>query len=587
MHQPEEERGLANNFWGKDDAGVTPLLERMHSAKVTGDELKSFYTARAHIEEEYARKLLNLSRKPLGSSESGTLKMSLDVVRAEIELMGKQHQQIAGQMKSELEEQLSAFTGGLKERRKIVQTGIEKLLKVKMQQTSAVNKARDRYEQDCLKIKGYLAQGHMVMGHEERKNKAKLEKTQVQLSGSSQEYEQAVKILEETTSRWNREWKKACDNFQDFEEERLDFMKSSLWAFANIASTVCVSDDASLEKIRLSLEDCEVEKDITNFIRDCGTGQEIPDPPKFIDFCRGDAADDASMTSEDNNYTVAQFARTMNPAFRTQAMQEQYQSQYGEIPQIPHNAYPADGMTQFCRIARSERGSSISSPARPDSRDSRSDLSAPTSFTSADPASGPASPIKQTDDPVAETTPVPPRERGVLKKKSGFFQGGSPFKRKSRAEESGSPASTTPTGRNSWSAPSAREGSRPPYGRQARTPILGSHDAVSASPEPDADPVDPRANFQLNVGKNVFDVASPDKRNDSANPAAEEQDPIAAALAELKAPSKQTSIPEELSFNKGDVLAITREQDDGWWEAEVLSKAGRLGLVPSNYLQNC
>ncbi|KAB2577057.1 Cell division control protein [Lasiodiplodia theobromae] len=588
---PSVSLSFANNFWGKDDAGVTPLLERMHNAKVTGDELKSFYTARAHIEEEYARKLLNLSRKPLGSSEAGTLKMSLDVVRAEVEAMGKQHQQIAGQMKSELEEQLSAFTGGLKERRKIVQTGIEKLLKVKMQQTAAVNKARDRYEQDSLKIKGYLAQGHMVMGHEERKNKAKLEKTQIQLSGSSQEYEQAVKILEETTARWNREWKKACDSFQDLEEERIDFMKSSLWAFANIASTVCVSDDASLEKIRLSLEDCEVEKDITTFIRESGTGQEIPDPPKFIDFCRGDASDDASMTSEDNNYTVAQFARTMNPAFRSaspqpslyeshhdpnnplarelahkdgnapasspidpplsarsdpravaQAMQEQYQSQYGDIPQVPHNAYPTDGMTQFCRIApHSERSSSIASPARPDSRDSRSDLSAPTSFTSADPASLPASPIKQADDPVAETTPIAPRERAVLKKKSGFFQGHSPFKRKSRGEESGSPA--TPTGRNTWSAAGAREGSRPPYGRQARTPILGSNDVVSASPEPDAEPVDPRANFQLNVGKNVFDVASPDKKKqESANGAAEEQDPIAAALAELKAPSKQTSV---------------------------------------------
>jgi len=32
--------------------------------------------------------------------------------------------------------------------------------------------------------------------------------------------------------------------FQDLEEERIDFMKSSLWSFANIASTVCVTDDA-------------------------------------------------------------------------------------------------------------------------------------------------------------------------------------------------------------------------------------------------------------------------------------------------------------------------------------------------------
>jgi hypothetical protein len=35
---------VANNFWGKDDAGVTPLLDRMHNAKVTCDELKAFYT---------------------------------------------------------------------------------------------------------------------------------------------------------------------------------------------------------------------------------------------------------------------------------------------------------------------------------------------------------------------------------------------------------------------------------------------------------------------------------------------------------------------------------------------------------------
>lgn len=47
------------------------------------------------------------------------------------------------------------------------------------------------------------------------------------------------------------------------------------------------------------------------------------------------------------------------------------------------------------------------------------------------------------------------------------------------------------------------------------------------------------------------------------------------------------AIPEELSFAKGDVLAVTRHQDDGWWEAEVCGKNDRCGLVPSNYLKNC
>ncbi|KAI5282896.1 hypothetical protein KEM54_002502 [Ascosphaera aggregata] len=305
---------FANNFWGKDDAGVAPMLERMHNAKVCCDELKTFYNIRAAIEDEYARKLLALSRKPLGSRETGSLRASLDTVKAETEALGKTHGAIAAQMKSELEEPLAAFAGGMKERRKIVQTGIEKLLKTKTQQTQAVNKTRDRFEQDCLKIKGYLAQGHMVMGQEERKNKAKLEKTQAQLTNNSHEYENAVRTLEETSGKWIKEWKVACDKFQDLEEERLDFTKSCLWNYANITSTACVSDDASCEKIRVALESCEVEKDIAFFIKEKGTGHEIPDPPKFINFCQGDSLNDDTSSIADSEadpgYQVAQFHRS-------------------------------------------------------------------------------------------------------------------------------------------------------------------------------------------------------------------------------------------------------------------------------------
>lgn len=95
---------------------------------------------RAAIEDEYARKLHALCRKSLGSCETGTLRASLDVVRGETEAIAKAHSAIAAQMKSELEEPLAAFASGLKERRKILQTGIERLHKTKMQQTAAVNK---------------------------------------------------------------------------------------------------------------------------------------------------------------------------------------------------------------------------------------------------------------------------------------------------------------------------------------------------------------------------------------------------------------------------------------------------------------
>ncbi|KAG6015958.1 hypothetical protein E4U43_004422 [Claviceps pusilla] len=557
---------FANNFWGKEDAGVAPLLERMQNAKTTCDELKSFYGARASIEEEYSRKLLNLSRKSLGSQETGTLKTSLDTLRGEVEAMAKQHQSIAGQMKTELEEPLAAFAGGMKERRKIVQGTVEKLLKTKIQQTQQVNKTRDKYEQECLKIKGYLAQGHMVMGQEERRNKAKLEKTQISLATANQEYESAVKILEETTARWNREWKAAADKFQDLEEERLDFTKSSLWTFANIASTVCVSDDTSCEKIRLSLENMEVEKDIIHFITERGTGQEIPDPPKYINFCRGDVNDSQSEVSEDENYSVAQFPRSINPAFRSSSPQPsmfeshhdpnsmlannlahrepaqsssrettvtpqkpppamrnsmdepqrgqqtspQYDTNhYGPLAAVPHDPYPVDGMTMLCRTGPvgppSDRGSHTSS-ARPSSGASYSDCSNPTSMSSVEPPSGKTSPVKQ--DMSDNSSP----EKSVLKKKSGFFQNHSPFRRKSTRE-----LRSPPQTRNTWHS------ANNPRGELQRT----------TSPEP----IDANASLALGVGQNVLPVTTPETQKRSGQfrgIEAEQSDPIAMALAELK-----------------------------------------------------
>ncbi|OKL63151.1 hypothetical protein UA08_01606 [Talaromyces atroroseus] len=591
---PTVSMSFANNFWGKDDAGVIPLLERMHNAKITCDEIKAFYNTRAAIEDEYARKLLALCRKSLGSSETGTLRVSLDVVRGETEAIAKAHAAISQQMKGELEEPLAAFAGGMKERRKIVQNGIERLLKIKNQQTHTVNKTRDRFEQDCLRIKGYLAQGHMVMGQEERKNKAKLEKTQIQLASNSNEYEAAVKLLQETTGRWNKEWKSACDKFQDLEEERLDFTKSSLWAYANIASTVCVSDDAACEKIRVSLENCEVEKDIGSFIKERGTGQEIPDAPRFINFCRGDINDASSEASDDDNYSVAQFQRAINPAFRSSSpqpstyeshhdpsselaaemglpsvsapesrentataqkssshpMPSQSQpvqpaqpaqpvqpvqpvhpspldvrrgsqvppnynpSQHGEIGNVPHNSYPTDGMTMFCRTGPPSERSSAGSVYRPSSReDSQSDISNPTSFSSQEPLSGKQSPTKPTN---GVSLPGMTPEKQIQKKRSAFFSN-SPFRRKSRHDK------------DRQSRSYSRSPTKPTYKQPS------PEDPRSASPEP----VDPRANFQLNVGNNVFDVASPDKKPAQASkPAEDDLDPIARALADLKGVGK-------------------------------------------------
>ena len=469
------------------------------------------------------------------------------------------------------------------------------------------------------------------MGQEERKNKAKLEKTQINLATSNTEYENAVKALEETTGRWNRDWKAAADKFQDLEEERLDFMKSSLWSFANIASTVCVSDDASCEKVRLSLENCEVEKDIVNFIKERGTGQEIPDPPKYINFCRGDVSDTQSEASEDDSYSVAQFQRTINPAYRSSSpqpsvfeshhdpnaalsrdmgheqgsssreatltpqkalsdrsrqppMEQQIQAgklgydqtQHGPLAAVPHDPYPMDGMTMLCRTAPPSDRSSQHSGLRPSSRDSQSEYSNPTSFSSQEPPSGKVSPVKSSF--------MAPTEKAGAKKKGGFFQ--SPFRRKSNKEKDAS-AMMTPSNRNTWAARSMNGSptKRPSVYNQDQM-MLG--DARSASPEP----VDPRASFQLNVGNNVFDVATPDRNNNMALKNASQQqedlDPIAQALAELKgvkASSSRVSADKYHGIAAPAPGATPTSRPGGGQMANGSMMAGMRGTPPPSYDQ--
>lgn len=215
--------------------------------------------------------------------------------------------------------------------------------------------------------------------------------------------------------------------------------------------------------------------------------------------------------------------------------QAPYQYKIDDLAPVPHNEYPADGMTMFCRTAPPSDRSSATSPMRPGSRDSQSEYSNPTSFSSQEPPSGKQSPIKQD---ILAMSPT----KQVQKKRSGFLSN-SPFRRKSKHEKDGREGCTaaTPSARTNWGNPSrhnATNDSSPTrqYGQGIQTRDFQN--------EPSPEPVDPRANFQLNVGPNVFDVASPDGQRPKPAPTspAKELDPIAQALADLKGVGKQSSV---------------------------------------------
>ena len=216
--------------------------------------------------------------------------------------------------------------------------------------------------------------------------------------------------------------------------------------------------------------------------------------------------------------------------------QASYQHKVDDLPTVPHNEYPTEGMTMFCRTAPPSERSSAASPVRPSSRDSQSDYSNPTSFSSQEPVSGKQSPTKHDH---GQIVPAMSPTKNLQKKRSGFFSN-SPFRRKSKHDKEAS-VIASPTTRNTWGSLNSRHDDSSQIRQNGH--VQNSRDRYSGSPEP----VDPRANFQLNVGPNVFDVASPDSnRNKPAtrnmHSPIKDLDPIAAALAELKGVNKESSV---------------------------------------------
>ncbi|ODV92127.1 hypothetical protein CANCADRAFT_30380 [Tortispora caseinolytica NRRL Y-17796] len=279
---------FSKNFWDSNDAGVDILLNRMHAAKATCDDVIGFYKERKAIEEEYAKKMMHLSRKALGGGESGNFKNACERVRIETEQSAKAHLNAAEQIYLELVQPLAAFAGSIRDRRKTVEGTIEQLRKSKNAQSRTVEKSRERFESDSNMINACNAQSNLLLGKDLQKNNDRLEKAQINATISQREYQAAVRTLSETVERWNVEWELACDKFQVMEEERLDFLKISLWNYSNICSTICVEDDQASENIRQQLEKCIVSEDIGRFITENATGKEHPPAPVFINYLEGE-----------------------------------------------------------------------------------------------------------------------------------------------------------------------------------------------------------------------------------------------------------------------------------------------------------
>jgi len=171
------------------------------------------------------------------------MKTCLDTLRLETEKQAETHLELARQLREELENPTTQFHAKQVAHRRNQQSTLEKKHKTKQTHEAHVQKAREKYESDCERINLYLQQASYMTGKDLERTNMKLLRARQTVQANEKDLDNFTNILFDMLPEWEAEWKNFCDSCQDLEEERLEFLKDMIWAYANDISVVCVADD--------------------------------------------------------------------------------------------------------------------------------------------------------------------------------------------------------------------------------------------------------------------------------------------------------------------------------------------------------
>lgn len=291
---------FASNFWGSDfcsTAGFDTLVKRLKEGKRTCTDFEEYLEKRAKIEKDYGDKLMNLARTAAGKDEIGTLRRSWEQLKSETESTGRLHINLSGKIIEELHHQLKEFREQQRDIRRKSEDTVKRAAAHKKNCFNKNNNLRSTYENKCREADKAEETNNRLTSNPQTKPKEltqaarKMEVTKQSASNADLTYQESVRNLEEARHLWEREMEVLCKQFQELEEQRIAFLRHQMWTFCNLCSQTTVDIDESCEKVRKSLEECDVDADIDLFVREKATGSDRPLTIPYVNYYHPTSSD--------------------------------------------------------------------------------------------------------------------------------------------------------------------------------------------------------------------------------------------------------------------------------------------------------
>ncbi|KAG0676156.1 hypothetical protein C6P40_001292 [Pichia californica] len=632
----------AKSFWSVDQSAHDVLMLQNEKSTKTLNTLSTFYKECMHLENEYARKLSTLLNKlELPKHEyAGTLKTSLDVFQEQCMRISDSHSLQARRINDSLQQPLLELISDRKAREKAVEVKIKHAWMELLELKNKVDSKSIKYENIWSNMNSLKRTRMTLDNREAQKLEEKLKEMKNKMLIIREENYQLVNRYNDKLNSWLSLWWDTCNEWQISEENRIRFIKSNTWEFANIMSLFCVEEDQYAENMRISLQECSAKKDIEYFVSENSTGDNILAPLLFVDYAKNE-------TRPLNEQTTRKFNVLEIPGIRNEITENAKSKQRKRNPPPPSNE---ETETAFSYIGKSKETfkelqeqaekevsqlklitpeyNNSKSGSEPSTFKVMSDYSNPTTHTSISSHSYDESfedkvmqykknQIDQNnlnvDNNVISAGFIGGRDNSesskvisnplrnalvTLKNSDKLRESMSPVKNDlSKKEKHNSFASIV---KNTFNESPGEMFSRKFENRQIVTDVENSH-SVDKTDKNEMDRIRNNNSLMIKNQKNTLLRASQRTvRNNSLKKSKSQMNlkDKHTNLSEFPSYSSEgypvicyakalynytAAIEEELSFKKRDVLLILHKQTDGWWFGENMN-SGDSGLIPSNYL---
>ncbi|KAI7901779.1 uncharacterized protein BX663DRAFT_512395 [Cokeromyces recurvatus] len=270
---------FADNFWESIDRnGITILIERMKGAKQTCERFRHAYEARALLEEEYGKTLLQISQKQKSSNtENGASKIAMDSMQTEFLSVAESHLHLSTLLRETIALPLTNLLNKQKILRKQLQASIQKLYNNRQIQVHFVRRAHKRHNLEIEKA-NLLVQQQTT----DEEKRAVFESAQITIDKLKTVYDEAVKDLERIVEDWNVEWRNTCEIFEKLEQERLEFFKTNLSNCANLIIGSLQNEIQACERVNEQAIKIDVYEDLKEFVVLNKSSQRAPTPMEYI-----------------------------------------------------------------------------------------------------------------------------------------------------------------------------------------------------------------------------------------------------------------------------------------------------------------